>query len=233
VTEPIVVLLHAFPLDPRMWEGVAAVLDGPVVTPALPGPGREPSMAVWAERILEETEGPVVPVGVSMGGYTAFELVRQAPERIAALALVDTRPGADSPEGRAARDDTIAILRGEGPSALWARVGPKLLAAGAPDTVVAEARAIALDQDPETPAAAGAAMRDRPDSTPLLSEIRVPVLVVHGEEDATIPIAEAEAMAAVLPRARLVRMPGTGHLPPLERPAELAAEIGALLGEAG
>jgi 3-oxoadipate enol-lactonase len=212
-----------FPLDARMWDDVRAGLgDMPVVAPNL---GPEPSMEAWAERILTETDGPLVPVGVSMGGYLAFELLRQASDRVVGLGLVDTRPGADSPEGRAARDDTIALLHAEGPAAVWQRVGPKLLAPGASDEVVARARTLALDQDAETLAAQVAAMRDRRDATPYLPEIHVPALVVHGEEDATIPIAEAEAMAAALPNARLVRLSNTGHLPPLERPAELAAEL--------
>ena len=223
-------LLHAFPLDARMWDGVRAELgDLPFVAPNL---GPEPSMAAWAERILAGTDGPLVPVGVSMGGYLAFELLRQASDRVVGLGLVDTRPGADSPEGRAARDDTIALLRGEGPAAVWERVGPKLLAAGAPDDVVKRARTLALDQDAETLAAQVAAMRDRRDATAYLPEIHVPVLVVHGEDDATIPVSEAEAMASALPNARLIRLPATGHLPPFERPAELAAAIRDLHAEA-
>ena len=188
-------------------------------------------MEPWAARILEETGGPLVPVGVSMGGYLAFELLRQGSDRVVALGLVDTRPGADSPEGRAARDDTIALLRAEGAAAVWERVGPKLLAADAADDVVARARALALDQDAETLAAQVAAMRDRRDATPYLWEINVPALVLHGEEDATIPIAEAEAMAEVLPDARLFRLAETGHLPPLERPAEVTGAIRDLLSE--
>ena len=228
-----VVLLHAFPLDPRMWDDVAGALAADGIPVAAPRLGPEPSMEPWATRILAETDGPLVPVGVSMGGYLAFELLRQGSNRVVALGLVDTRPGADSPEGRAARDDTIALLHAEGTAAVWERVGSKLLAADAADDVVARARALALDQDAETLAAQVAAMRDRRDATPYLPEIHVPALVVHGEEDATIPIAEAEAMAAALPNARLVRLPGTGHLPPLERPAELTGAIRDLLAEVG
>jgi pimeloyl-ACP methyl ester carboxylesterase len=230
---PTVVLLHAFPLDPRMWDDVALALAADGIPVAAPRLGPEPSIEPWAGRILAETDGPLVPVGVSMGGYVTFELLRQGSDRIVGVGLVDTRPGADSPEGRAARDETIALLRAEGPAAVWERVGAKLLAPGAPREVVERARAIVLDQDAEMLAAQVAAMRDRRDATPYLPEIHVPALVVHGEEDATIPIAEAEATAEVLPNARLVPLPETGHLPPLERPAELTDAIRDLLAEVG
>jgi 3-oxoadipate enol-lactonase len=230
---PTVVLLHAFPLDPRMWDDVAGALAAENVPVPAPRLGPEPAMAPWAERILAETDGPLVPVGVSMGGYLTFELLRQGSDRVVGLGLVDTRPGADSEQGRAARDDTIALLRSEGPEAVWERVGPKLLAPDAPEDVRERARALALDQDAELLAAQVAAMRDRRDATPYLGEIDVPTLVVHGEEDATIPIAEAEAMAEALPNVRLVRLPATGHLPPLERPGELAAAILDLVAETG
>ena len=75
------------------------------------------------------------------------------------------------------------------------------------------------------------AIRDREDSTALLPGIAVPVLVVAGEEDALIPPAESEAMAAALPNARLVLYPGAGHLPPVERPDELSVELLAFLEE--
>lgn len=230
---PTVVLLHAFPLDSRMWDDVAGALVADGIPVAAPSLGREPIMEPWAERILADTEGPLVPVGVSMGGYVSFELLRQGSDRIVGLGLVDTRPGADSDEGRAARDETIALLRAEGPAAVWERVGPKLLAPDAPEDVVERARGLALEQGAELLAAQVAAMRDRRDATPYLPEIHVPTVVVHGEEDATIPVAEAEAMAAALPIARLVRLPGTGHLPPLERPGEVVAAIRGLLAEVG
>jgi 3-oxoadipate enol-lactonase len=179
-------------------------------------------MAAWATKILAATEGPLVPVGSSMGGYLAFELWRQASDRIVGLGLVGTRPGADSPEAREAREATLRLLAEGGVAALWAQMEPKLTAAPVP---------MEPARDEVRVANAVKAIRDREDSTALLPEIGVPVLVVAGTEDALIPPAESEAMAAALPNARLVLMPGVGHLPPVERPDELSAELLAFLEE--
>jgi 3-oxoadipate enol-lactonase len=203
----------------------------PVAAPDLPGPEAEPTLGAWADHVLQTVEGPVVPVGVSMGGYLAFELWRRARGRIVALTLVDTRAGADSDDARRARDENIELVHDVGVAALWERLAPMLFAPGAPPDVVDRARELALEQGTTRLASALAAMRDREDSTPLLGEIDVPVLVVAGEEDALIPVAEAEAMAAAVPNARLVRIAGAGHLPPLERPEELTAALLSFLRE--
>jgi 3-oxoadipate enol-lactonase len=220
MTRPTVVLLHAFPLGPAMWDDVRAPLEAAGWEVRALELGNGDSMAAWAERILADTDGPLVPVGSSMGGYLAFELWRQAPERIAGLGLVGTRPGADSAEAREGREATLRLVAEGGLAALWEQIGPKLTAAPSE-----RAREIALAQDPGRVAAAVAAIRDRPDSTALLPEIGVPALIVAGAEDALIPPSESLAMTRALPNARLVLMPGVGHLPPLERPEELAGEL--------
>ena len=234
MARPHVFLLHAFPLDCRMWAGTKRALEETgwhVSAPDLPGPQAEPTLAAWAERVLHGGDEPIVPVGVSMGGYLAFELWRRASGRIAGLVLVDTRAGGDTPESRAGRDETIRLLEEVGVPAVWERLEGKLFAPGAPREVVERARELALEQGPTRLAAATAAIRDRADSTALLGEIDVPALVVTGEEDGLIPPTEAEAMAMALPRARLVRIPGAGHLPPLERPDEFDRELLAFLEE--
>jgi 3-oxoadipate enol-lactonase len=218
-----------------MWSETKRALeeaDRPVAAPDLPGPEAESSLGAWADHVLRSVEGPLVPVGVSMGGYLAFELWRRARDRIVALALVDTRAGPDTEEGRRARDANIELVRDMGVAALWERLAPKLFGPAPPPDVVARAREIALEQGAERLAAALAAMRDRADSTSLLPGIDVPVLVVAGEEDAIIPVAEADALARALPSARLVRIPGAGHLSPLERPAEVNAALLSFLAEA-
>lgn len=223
MTRPHVFLLHAFPLDCRMWAATKRALEEGgwhVSAPDLPGPAAESTLGAWAERILHAGDERIVPVGVSMGGYLAFELWRRARERIAGLVLVDTRAGGETPDSRAGRDETIRLLDEVGVPAVWERLEGKLFARATPREVVDRARELALEQGPTRLAAAVAAIRDRGDSTGLLGEIDVPVLVVTGEEDALIPPTEAEAMGEALPQARLVRIPGAGHLPPLERPEE-------------
>lgn len=227
---PTVLLLHAFPLDARMWEAQRAALEAAghgVAAPDLPGepPGR--GFDVWARRVLGEVGGDLVPVGSSMGGYLAFELWRQAPERVRGLAFVGSRATPDTPEQRQGRDDTIRLLGEDGFEPFWEGLAPKLFSPEADPDVVARARAIAADQPLTGLVAALETLRDRADSRETLATIDVPVLVAVGEEDALTPPAEARDMAGRLPSAQLSTIAGAGHLAPLERPDEVTR---ALLG---
>jgi len=217
-----------------MWEGQRAALEAAghrLVAPRLPGPEPELGFDVWARRVLELVEGPFVPVGCSMGGYLAFELWRQARERIPALGLLDTRATPDTPEQRAARDDAIRLLGEAGREAFWDDLAPRLFSAGADPAVIAHAREIALEQPLTGLVAAQETIRDRVDSRPTLATIDVPVLVAVGEEDGMTPPADAEAMTAAIAGARLVRVAGAGHLAPLERPDEVAEALAGFLAE--
>lgn len=156
-----------------------------------------------------------------MGGYLGFELWRQARERVAALALVGSRASPDSPEQRAARDDSVRVLREQGVEAFWEGMAANLFSGATEEAVVAESRRIALEQPVEGLVATLETLRDRPDSRPLLAEIDVPVLVLVGEEDAVTPPADARAMVEQLPDARLARIAGAGHLLAVEQPGEL------------
>jgi pimeloyl-ACP methyl ester carboxylesterase len=236
VSRPTVLLLHAFPLDERMWEGQRAALEAAghrLVAPRLPGPEPELGFDVWAQRVLGLVDGAFVPVGCSMGGYLAFELWRQARERIPALALVDTRATPDTPEQREARNDAIRLLGEAGREAFWDDLAPRLFSAAADFAVVARAREIALEQPLTGLVAAQETIRDRIDSRPTLATIDVPVLVAVGEEDGMTPPSDADAMAAAIAGARLVRVAGAGHLAPLERPDEVTETLVGFLAGAG
>ena len=228
-----ILLLHAFPLDARMWDGHREVLETrgyTVVAPDLPGEP-EATFSAWARRVLRLVGGDFVPVGVSMGGYLIFELWRQAPERIRALVLADTRAAPDTPEARVARDELIAVAGEQGAGAVWERMRGKLFAQGADPEAVARAGEIALEQPIAGVVATLEAIRDRADSRPTLATIGVPALVVVGEEDALTPPAAAEEIAAGIHGARLVLLPGCGHLPPLEKPEDFRAALLPFLGE--
>lgn len=218
-----------------MWEAQASVLEEAgyeVLAPNLPGRMPDSSLESWAQRVLELLPGDFVPVGVSMGGYLAFELWRRAHGRIPAIVLVDTRASADTEEARAARGETIRTLREEGFDAFWDGLAPKMFPPEASPEIVERARAIAAEQPLENLVATVEALRDRTDSLDTLAGIDVPVLVVVGEEDAMTPPAESEELAAAIPGARLVRIPGAGHLTPLERPARVNEELLLFLHEA-
>lgn len=227
-------LLHAFPLDARMWDvvrdGLAERGDA-VLAPTLPVSADRRTLADWAEDVLGLTEERIVPIGVSVGGYLSFELWRRAPGRIAELVLCDTRAGPEPEDGRASRERTIATIRAGGPGALWRETEDRVLAPSASGDVRERARAIALDRDPEALVATVEAIRDRPDSAGTLATISVPTLVVAGEDDRIVPLAEAAALASAIPDGRLRTIPQAGHLPPLERPQAFTAVLTAFLEE--
>jgi pimeloyl-ACP methyl ester carboxylesterase len=234
MARPAILLLHAFPLDARMWEAQQQRLEaagGEVVAPDLPGEEPEVGLGSWGRRVLGLVEDRIVVVGCSMGGYLAFELWRQAAERIAALALLDTRATADTPQQRQARDDSIRVLGEDGFEPFWSGLAPKLFAPAVDDAVVAGARRLAAEQPITALVAALETLRDRPDSRETLPTIDVPVLVAVGEEDGLTPPADAEAMVAALPDARFLRIAGAGHLTPLERPGEVADALVQLVSE--
>ena len=234
---PAVLLLHGFPLDGAMWSGVARLLAPRlrVLKPDLPGRGSTPAeagdmdaYADFVEALLAELPAPVGLAGFSMGGYVALALMKRRPEKIRALALVDTRAAADDAAGKAKRDEAIAKVRAEGVQAIADTMLEKVLA---PDSLrnkelVERVRRIMLRQDPKAVEADLTAMKERPDSTAFLSEISIPVLVVVGEQDVLTPQQEAQEMADAIPGARLVSIPQAGHLTPMERPKAVAEALG-------
>jgi pimeloyl-ACP methyl ester carboxylesterase len=219
-----VLLLHAFPFDERMWEG----FDGEA--PHLYTLGE--SIDDWARAIASNAvlQGEeLAVVGASMGGYCAQRLLAHADVR--ALVLVGSRADADAPERRQARDETIRLIREEGLERLWEKQRPVLFPEDADPEVVARARALALEQDPEELATAVAAMRDRPDSTGLVRETEAPVLVARGEHDPFLSAEEADALAASARDGRTHTFAGCGHLPSLERRDEFSGLLEEFLGE--
>ena len=213
-----ILLLHALPLDERMWEPQRAAF-GDAVAPRLYGRGA--SMEGWARSILAEVDGEFAAVGASMGGYCALELLRQAPERVRGLVLVGARVEADSPERREGRARLLELIRSGGAEALWEYMRPKLFPPGDTDAV-AFARGLALEQRPDELAVAVEAIRDRRDSTEVVARFERPVLFAAGREDPFV--SETEAPPLVQARAF-----DTGHLPSLERPDEFNAVLAEFL----
>lgn len=172
--------------------------------------------------------------GFSMGGYVLFEFLRRYRSRVRALVLCDTRPEADTVEGKRVRDENAALVEHDGVGALADRVVPKLFGAttrAVRPELVEQVREMALRQPAAGVIGALRAMRDRPDSTVLLSGITVPTLVVHGAEDEVAPPAIARAMAARIPGARYLEVGRAGHLAPLEQPEGVTRALQEFLGE--
>ncbi|MGA7742651.1 MAG: alpha/beta hydrolase [Polyangia bacterium] len=233
---PVLVLLHAFPFDSRMWHKTAAALAGQrrVITPDMRGFGLSDlgsggsSIADLADDVaslLDALNLPAATVGgMSMGGYVALAFARRHRDRLKSLVLADTKAAADTPEARQGREAAIALVEQQGVPALLEKQIPRLLSASASDSLRAEVRALGA-QSPEAIIAAIRALRDRPDRTAELPEIAVPTLVVVGSDDALSSPAEARVMAAAMPDARVVEIPGAAHLSNLENPDAFSAAL--------
>jgi pimeloyl-ACP methyl ester carboxylesterase len=213
-----IALLHALPLDERMWEPqLPALAEHDVHAPKLYDLGS--STDEWALGVLQQVPGKLVAVGASMGGYCASAIARLAPERLEAIVLAGSRADADPPERRPVREQWIAIAREQGGEGLWEAVAKSFFTAQADPGVVARARQLVVEQDPEDLVRAIEAIRDRPDSTEAVAS-GIPLLVVAGSDDSLIPVEVARGLAASSPAGRAEVLEGCGHLPSLERPDE-------------
>ena len=240
-----VVLLHAFPLSAAMWRPqLDRVPDGwrfiaPELADLPPEGGSHESKggshattiddyASAVHILLDELRIDTAVIGgLSMGGYVAFAMYRQEPERFSGVVLADTRPQADTPEGRAGRERMRRLLARDGVRAVADEMLPHLLSAHAlqDDDITGTVRAL-IEAVPEPAVdAALAAMMTRPDSSSLLPRMSCPALVVVGEEDAVTPPSDAAAMQQRLPRSTLTVIPGAGHLSSVEAPDEFSKAL--------
>lgn len=181
---------------------------------------RDDTVAKIAERLLANAPPKFALVGLSMGGYIAFEVLRQAPERVAKLALLDTGSRADDGARRLVRDNQVDLARNgrmaEVFDMLWqVWVHPSRYA----DTALKEdVRTMGQETGVEAFARQQAAIKSRPDSRPGLVAIRCPTLVLVGDSDQSTPPELSREIAAGIPGSRLAVVPECGHLSTMERP---------------
>lgn len=231
--QPTLVLLHAFPLDRAMWQ---SQLDGAedrfaVLTVDLPGFGGSPfpsngcsidQMADAVAAALDHLKiDQAIIGGLSMGGYVALAFARRHAQRLQGLILADTKAEPDDDAAKANRGKVIALVQEQGVGALIEQMIPKLLGSTTQETrpaIADEVRKIANRQSLAGVVNAVAALRDRPDARPRLADIRVPTLIVVGDEDVVTPPSCSQAMAQQIPSSQLVTIPGAGHLSNLEQP---------------
>jgi 3-oxoadipate enol-lactonase len=237
------VLLHAFPLNGRMFGPQMKAFSGErrIVAPDYPGFGRsprtpaQPDVRYYAEGVLGLLDRlhfeRVILGGVSLGGYVAFECMRLFPGRVSALVLANTRPEPDPEEMREIRNEMALSVARDGVEVLVDLQMERLLAPGSlrDDDLVEDIRAMILENSPDGAVAALGAMRERPDSRPLLNEINVPTLVIGGEEDGISSPEVMGAMAAEIPGATHLTITGAAHLSNLEAPGKFNAALGDFL----
>lgn len=211
--------------DARLWtDAVRDTLPGATDGNTM----RDATIPAMAARALAAAEGALLPVGFSMGAIVALEMVRQAPERIAGLVLLDANASADLPERAIVRPRQQADVRAGGLEAVVVgELKPNYLArANRNDRALLDLlRTMALDLGPDVFVAQSEALRTRADLRAVLPTLDVPVLIACGAEDALCPPAWHETMAAGARRATLCVVADAGHMLPLEQPRRLARMI--------
>lgn len=178
------------------------------------------------EALGDAPDGRLVLIGLSMGGYVAFEIMRQAPERVAALVLMDTSARPDTPEGKAQREELISLAETD-LEAVTERLLPRL---SHPDMMnlptvrgVVQSMAVSLGKDVFI--RQQRAIMSRPDSRPTLAKISCPTLVVCGRDDLITPPAMSEEIVAGIRNAELRIIEQCGHLSTLDQPEEVSAVL--------
>ncbi len=232
------VLLHGFPLDNTIWEPLLPHLEKhfDLILPDLWGLGHSPlpqpdyRLTDLAAALAALLRGLGLPrafvAGHSMGGYLALAFARQSPEMLLGLGLIATQALPDNPERQAIRHQTAAEVAERGPGVVADAMAAKLSANPAHEALLRET---ILRQPVPGIVSALKAMAARPDSTDILPGLTCPLSIVHGLADVLIPPERAREMKALRPNASLTELPGVGHMPMLEAPAETAEALKKLL----
>jgi len=189
------------------------------------------SLAGMADEILARMPVRFTLIGLSLGGYVAFEVIRRAVPRLARLVLIDTTAVTDHPARREGRLQDIAKVKQGGIEALIPELpGRWLLPAHARDPALVQL----MDSMARSVGAAGqsnqqAAMLARPDSHADLARVRVPTLLICGRQDPVTPLADHQAMAACVPGSHLEVIEDCGHLSTIEQPEAVTSALSAWL----
>lgn len=220
---PSLLLLPGLLCDARLWRDQVGALATEAAC-QVADTTLDDSLPAMAARALAAAPARFALCGLSMGGYLAFEILRQAPERVTRLALFDTSARPDSPQRARQRRGLMALTRMGRFRGVTPRLLPQLVHPDNLDRPVAqEVIAMAERVGREAFLRQQAAILGRPDSRPDLPRIRVPTLVAVGEADALTVPERAEEIAAGIPGAVLRRIPRCGHLPPMEDPPAVTA----------
>ncbi|MDA0836061.1 MAG: alpha/beta fold hydrolase [Planctomycetota bacterium] len=236
-----ILFVHGFPLDHTMWEAQLESLSRThrVIAPDLRGFGKNAvvegtvTMEQFADDLaaildaLSVTE-PVAFCGLSMGGYIGWQFFRRHLTRLSSLILIDTVAKADSEEGAAQRHKTAETVLAQGAEVMAKVMPAKLFAEGTlkhKPAIVERIKHVICSTAPSSIAAALRGMAVRSDSTPLLTDIDVPTLVICGAEDQITPPEEMRKMATAIDEAEYAEVANAGHMTPMEQPEAVTAAI--------
>lgn len=243
-----VVLIHGFLLDHSIWDGVTSKLAARarVLRPDVRGLGRSSvtpgpylieTLAADVAALLDAKDIETATiVGHSLGGYIALAFFRMYRERVAALGLVGSRFAPDTPEAARQRYELADRAEREGIAPVVEAFLPRFFASRAyvENPQIIEKTKRLCEQT--SPAGAAAHLRGaavRVDARDLVEDIHLPFLFSIGDADAIMPQVEADNLVPLIPRARLQRIEGCGHMPMLEAPDQLTEGLEALLESAG
>ena len=234
---PPVVLLHPFPANHEFWSPVIPALESRyrLILPDLRGHGTSeigqgpafmPKHAADIARVMDRAgAGKAAFIVCSIGGYILFEFLRRYRLRVSALALCNTRPQPDTPEGRANRIKSADTVLEQGTEPFLQTMVPKLFGSttlsSRPDLVEGALRMM-RKMSPDDISLVLRGMAERPDSVPDLKYINLPTLIVMGEQDIFATPADGELMRQNIPGSRLNLIPKAGHYAPWERPEAVA-----------
>jgi len=238
--------IHGYPLSRQMWKPQIDGLSDNFRTIAIDLRGHGESQAVIAPYTMDmladdcadlldqiKIDQRVIVCGLSMGGYVNLAFYRRYPERVAGLILAATRAGSDSDEAKANRDKAAQTAHEKGASAIADAMLPKMFA---PPTytqkpeLVNHLHAMMARTSVEGIVGALMAIKNRPDSTPMLPLLDVPTLILHGTDDQLIPFSEAQGMQSIIPGSNIEPIPGAGHVLNLEQPGLFNQAIRVFFG---
>ncbi|SPF75749.1 Putative aminoacrylate hydrolase RutD [Aliiroseovarius pelagivivens] len=226
------VLLPGMMCDARLFAPQVAALSGcrTVICASL---AERSSVEELALDILADAPQCFALAGLSMGGIVAMEILRQAPERVERIALLDTNPLAETDEVKARRiPQMMAVKVGKLSVIMRDEMKPNYLSEGPRRGEVLDlCMDMALDLGPHVFLNQSRALMDRSDQTETLRNATVPALILCGREDTLCPVARHEMMAGLIPGARLEIIDGAGHLPTLEQPEKTNAALARWLEE--
>jgi len=222
-------LLPGMMCDARLWR---PQIDALAVDCRVPDTTSADNFVDMAAMVLADAPKTFAVAGLSMGGILAFELWRQAPERISHMALLDTNPHADTPDKRTMRLDQIEqVLSGQLRALAVDSLKPAYLAKAHRDDkeLLGDILDMAMDLGNDVFRRQALALKDRVDSVPTLSTITCPTTVICGIEDHICPVEYHRLMAAEIPGARLLIIETCGHLASLEQPQVVTEALQQLL----
>lgn len=215
---PTLVLIPGLLCDERLWQDQVTNLTD-VCRLHVADISQDNSIEAMAKRVLAKAPERFILTGLSMGGYVSFEIMRQAPERVICLALIDTMARLDDDESIELRKGLIKLAEEGRFVGVTPRLLPNIIYKDKLNTPIAdEIINMAARLGKETFIRQQTAIITRDDSIPTLATIKVPTLIIVGEEDKRTPPEESRIMVETIPNAELHMLPKCGHLPPLELP---------------